>query len=249
MCLALHQAPSIFAQTSNPAARKIDEFADIAASDLIARLDNLAVMLQNEPNARGFLIVYRSRRDLPGLSNKYAHRMKSYLVDSRGISAERVVTVDGGEALCLTQELWIVPVGATPQPRDDVYADSYRPSPYKYDEFFYSRPRDPADYSYWSVTPEMHLEAFAKTLQKNSGLTGYLIAFKSVDGDAPNVSQNMLRRQKNMLVKVFGIKPSRIKTIDGGYRKYRAMELWIVDKDDAAPVITTYRVSRSGRKR
>jgi hypothetical protein len=98
ICLALQLSSSTDAQTSNSAARKFDEFGDIQASDLIARLDNLAVTLANEPNSKAFLIVYRTRRDLPGLSNRYAHRMKSYLVDTRGISPERVITVDGGIA-------------------------------------------------------------------------------------------------------------------------------------------------------
>jgi len=85
----------VVAQSGTQRARKFDEFGDILASDLIARLDNLAIQLQNETTAKSFLVVYRSRRDLPGLNNRYAHRMKSYLVDSRGIPAERIITVDG----------------------------------------------------------------------------------------------------------------------------------------------------------
>jgi hypothetical protein len=103
------QLTAMSGQTSNATARKFDEFGDIQASDLIARLDNLAIQLQNEPNTKAFLVVYRTRRDLPGLSNKYAHRMKSYLVGARGVPAQRVVIVDGGVAACLSQELWIVP--------------------------------------------------------------------------------------------------------------------------------------------
>src|SRR5713226_9545265 len=48
------------AQTSSATARKFDEFGDIQASDLIARLDNLAVQLANEPNTKTFLVVYRT---------------------------------------------------------------------------------------------------------------------------------------------------------------------------------------------
>ena len=66
--LALNDAT---AQTGNSAARKFDEFGDIQYSDLIARLDNFAVQLQNEPTVKGFIMVYRGRRDLPGLSNRY----------------------------------------------------------------------------------------------------------------------------------------------------------------------------------
>ena len=82
ICVVFSVAP---AQTSNPTARKFDEFGDILASDLVARLDNFAVTLSNEPGSKAFLMVYRTRRDLPGLSSRYAHRMRSYLVDTRGI--------------------------------------------------------------------------------------------------------------------------------------------------------------------
>src|SRR5437016_13896820 len=94
------------AQTKNDVARKFDEFGDVAYSDLIARLDNFAIQLQNEPGTKGFILVYRTRRGLPGLNNAIALRSKYYLVNSRGVARDRIVTVDGGEADCQIQELW-----------------------------------------------------------------------------------------------------------------------------------------------
>lgn len=126
-----------FPQTADSHARKVDEFEDIQASDLIARLDNLAVQLQNQPDAKAFLVVYRTRRDLPGLSNRYVHRMKGYLIDFRGVPPERIITVDGGVASCLTQELWIASPGGAPHPRADAHFSSYQPSVYKFDEHYY----------------------------------------------------------------------------------------------------------------
>ena len=93
----------------------------VDAFDLAARLDNFAVRLQEQPNVRGYLIVYRSRRDLPGLSHALALRMKNYLVQRRGLPKERVIVVDGGVASALTQELWIASPGSAPKPRDDAY--------------------------------------------------------------------------------------------------------------------------------
>jgi hypothetical protein len=251
MCLALQLWSLAFAQTNDQLARKFDEFADIQPSDLIARLDNIAIQLQNEPNTKAFLIVYRARRDLPGLSNRFAHRMKSYLVDSRGISPDRVITVDGGIASDLTQELWIVSPGGAPKPRPDAYFDSYQPSAYKFDEHHYSSRREPDGISYWAEAPEYllgYLEAFAHELQKNPRANGYLIAYKA-DRDRPLVSQIMLRKERNFLTKEFGIKPSRIKTIDGGYRAWRTMELWIAQEREDFPIITSYRYSPRRRRR
>ena len=169
-------ASVVSAQTSDTLARKIDEFGDIQASELIARLDNFAIQLQNEPMARGFLIVYRERRDMPGLSNRYAHRMKDYLTNTRGVAADRVVTVDGGIAGCLTQELWIVSFGGAPKPRADAYFDSYQPPAYKFDEHNYGSPDGPDGIVYWREPPDEllgYLEAFATELRKNPKSYGY----------------------------------------------------------------------------
>jgi hypothetical protein len=243
---------SAFAQADSPLARRLDDFGDIQPSDLIARLDNLAIQLQDEPNARGFLIVYRERRDLPGLSNRYAHRMRDYLVNSRGISAERVVTVDGGIAGCLTQELWIVSPGGAPKPRPDAYFDSYQPSAYKFDEHHYSSSREPDGISYWREPPDellAYLEAFALELRKNPKSYGYLIAYRSATRDRAGVTKIMLRNERDFLVKEFGIKPGRIKTIDGGTREWRTMELWIAQNREDLPIITSYRYSPRRRRR
>lgn len=237
-------------QTSNATARKFDEFGDTQASDLIARLDNLALALANEPNSKAFLIVYRTRRDLPGLSNRYAHRMKSYLVDSRGVSAERVVIVDGGVASCLSQELWIVPPGSAPKPREDAYDNSYKPSVYKFDEHYYQMGNDPVDNSYWPVAPANligYLEAFGETLLKDRKLIAYLVAFRDVKRDNRGRPQLMLRTERNFLIREFRIKPSRIKTVEGGYREWRTMELWIA-QPGYRPIITSYRVGRVRRR-
>lgn len=107
------------AQTDHKPAQKFDEFGDIKYSDLMARLDNFTIHLMNEPHAKGFIVVYRTRRDLPGLNHSLAMRIKDYLVDRRGLPRSRVVYVDGGVAQNLTQQLWVVPSGAAPTPRAD----------------------------------------------------------------------------------------------------------------------------------
>jgi hypothetical protein len=231
LCLLLQLVQLAPAQTNIPPARKFDEFADVEASDLIARLDHLAVTLQNEPGTRAFLIVYRTHRDLPGLSSRYAHRMRGYLIESRGIDPARIVTVDGGIASCLSQELWIVPVGATPQPRADAYSNHFAYEAYKFDEHYYVRPNDVMDNSYWPLAPtdlNAYLEAFALTLRKEPRAKAYLIAYTSADSDRPSFAREMLRRERDFLIKQYGIKPARIKTANGGRRKWREMELWIV---------------------
>jgi hypothetical protein len=97
----------------NPA-RKFDEYGNIKRNDEKARLDNFANELQANPGSQGYIIGYGGRYSRPGEGQARADRAKDYLVNSRGIDAGRLVTVDGGYKEEPTTELWIVPSGATP---------------------------------------------------------------------------------------------------------------------------------------
>jgi hypothetical protein len=97
-----------------PQARKIDEYGNIRFNDEKARLDNYAIELQNDPTAQGYLICYGGRRGRTGEAQRRCDRAKDYLVNTRGISGDRIVTVDGGYKEELTVELWVVPSGANP---------------------------------------------------------------------------------------------------------------------------------------
>ncbi len=96
----------------SPDARKIDEYGNIRFNDEKARLDNLAVELQNDPTAQGYIICYGGRVGRAGEAQARCDRAKNDLVTRRSISADRIVTVDGGYRENLTVELWVVPSGA-----------------------------------------------------------------------------------------------------------------------------------------
>lgn len=240
-------------QTDNKMARKFDEFGDIVISDLKARLDSFAVQLQNEPLSKGFILVYRLRRDLPGLSYRYAHRMEDYLVNTRGIEKERVVAIDGGEADSFAQELWIVPPGTAPIPRSDAYQkqvvdiDSVR----KFDELRWEGE---------DASPGVHaggLEAYAVALRAEPHALAYVIVYPTYyiqrdsyadNGkrqrhwqtyrDPPGTARKILTEARGLLMKEFHIASTRIRLIDGGYRKRGGVELWIVPQGEHPPIPT-----------
>lgn len=98
--------------------RKFDEFGDINCEDEMARLDNFAIHLQNDPSAKGLMIFYggqRFRGRLPrrGEAAARAARLKPYLVQRRGLPSDRVILINGGYAPEWRVELWIVPEGMT----------------------------------------------------------------------------------------------------------------------------------------
>jgi hypothetical protein len=99
---------------------KFDDYGDIRFNDEKARLDNYAIQLQNQPGAQGYIIGYGTCSG-DGLcshtscivAQKRIERAKDYLVNTRGIDAGRIMTVDGGCRADVAVELWVVPTGAT----------------------------------------------------------------------------------------------------------------------------------------
>lgn len=94
--------------------RKFDEYGDIHFNDEKARMKNFILQMQNEPGALGYVLIYAGRRALIDEAQRRLERAKNYLVNEGGISAERIVTLDGGHREDLTVELWIAPAGAPP---------------------------------------------------------------------------------------------------------------------------------------
>lgn len=107
---------------------KFDEFGNINCEAEMAHLDNLAVQLQNDPNSKAVIIFYGGRRfggRLPkrGEAAARAARLKPYLVDRRGIPADRIVVIQGGYKEEFQVEIWVVPAGAAaPAPASTIPA-------------------------------------------------------------------------------------------------------------------------------
>ena len=124
-CAQTAQAVSIIAPIKKVAivAREFDECNNCTFDDQKARLDNLAVELQNDPSTRGYVIAYGGRMSPLGQVEKLMSRAREYLVTQRGIDASRLVVVNGGFREDDSVELWVVPSGASaPLPTPTVQA-------------------------------------------------------------------------------------------------------------------------------
>jgi hypothetical protein len=94
--------------------KKFDEFPDIQRNDEKARLDNFAVEMQNDPTATAYVIVYPGVRGSAGQAQKRTTRIVDYLVNTRRLDTQRIVTIIGPARRDLMVELWVCPQGATP---------------------------------------------------------------------------------------------------------------------------------------
>lgn len=108
---------------------EFDTCCSCSSDDLKARLDNLAVELQNDPTTSTYVFAYGGRTSQAGQADRLLSRARDYVVTQRGIDASRIILVNGGlrEEDCV--EMWIVPRGATPpQPSPTVQPGDVRPS-------------------------------------------------------------------------------------------------------------------------
>ena len=121
-------SPFVSASDLVSTTRNFDEFGDINCEDEMARLDNFAIQLQHEPQAKGVIIFYggktfRGRLPRRGEAEARAARLKPYLVGRRGIPTNQVVVINGGYADEWRATLWVVPSGANiPTPFPTVQA-------------------------------------------------------------------------------------------------------------------------------
>jgi hypothetical protein len=90
---------------------KVDEYGNIKFNDEKARLDAFASRLQTETGSQGYIIGYGTCEG-EGLAR--ANRAKDYLVNTRGIDAGRITTVDGGCRAELWVQLFACPPNAKP---------------------------------------------------------------------------------------------------------------------------------------
>jgi hypothetical protein len=110
--------------------REFDTCWSCSYDDQKARLDNLAVELQNDPTTTTYLFAYSGKTSPAGYADRLLARARDYLVSLRGIDAARIVLVNGGfrESDCV--EVWLVPQGAVaPQASPTVQPGNISPAP------------------------------------------------------------------------------------------------------------------------
>ena len=91
-----------------------DFYPPLPRDDEKARLDNFAIAFQEDPSAKGYVLVNGAPRTNSAEKQKRIKRVVDYLTATRGIDASRLVTLEGGTRDQVTTELWIVPLGAEP---------------------------------------------------------------------------------------------------------------------------------------
>jgi hypothetical protein len=239
---------------AQPAARLVDSYNDkIHSSEAEQwRLEDFMKLLDAEPNSKAYIIAYAGREDHPGKSLRYTLRAKNYLVEWRGISPERIVSIDGGRREEFVVELWLVPnTTRPPKPNATIAVPDDHGDNLLYDDFdtgydnFGNKTQDAAS----------RLDGYAAALKNDRTVWGCIVAYAEagddrtgMDWDPPGTAQKLARAQKRYLVAKHHIAPSKLSVIDGGYGR-RGVELWIMRPNarfDNGPFLYSTRLKAKG---
>lgn len=251
LLLTLVCAPS-FARQQQPHARMIDSFGEIQWSDLMARLDNFAIELQNEPGARGLVAAYAVKHKFPGWPLRRANSCLDYLINTRGLDAARLSAVNGGLRGETGFELWVVPPGAEPpvKPYDASLLMSGEKSALLFDRFAITE-RGDEDNSAYGLEPYPYsaglYKYFAEVLRADPSLRGYIIGYAARRGPSAT-ARRIASLAKLTIAESHAISVGRVVAVGGGRREYKMMELWLVPPGSPLPKPTP-EVFRSRRRR
>lgn len=236
---------STFAQEQKP--RRIQHplfFPYTNTESLMALLDALAIDLQNESNKVACFYVYRKSNDLPGANFQLFNRIRYYLVENRGIDNNRLVFINSGiHSMDKGFECLIVLPDKEQQP-GSMEPDIPENQSLKFDSHYYAMPYDICAFEIDCLDGEYRLaqvDDFAEVLKKRKGVKAYLVgygSYRSSKLEPSKVIVQMLLAEKNRLVKKHGIDSSRIILINGGHRKTRSVDLWIVPPNGKKPTLT-----------
>lgn len=258
--IALLFSLTLFAQNQNekPVALLVDEFDNYEqVSSVIARLENLAVQVQNQPDSRAYIVVYRHRAELPGKTERALEWAKLYLMANRGLEAERIVLVNGGVVSCPATQLWLVPNGATPKIKENLYRQVFEDTEAarKFDEYYFSFGKIyiDIDTAYGRIYVDS-LNAFTSEVKKEKDATAYVIVYPEYEGryigkgDPPHTAMRMSRKIRGDLINKYKLAASKIRIVNGGYRRLRQVELWILPGGAHPPVATPNAFPKIGGK-
>ena len=131
MCRQTAQASTDVVKKTPPPVecRQFDQFPSVAFDDDKARFDNLAIELQNSPDTTAYIIIYAGQRSRTGQADALGKRSMDYLTVTRGVSANRLVFINGGYREQDSFEIWLCPPGAhPPQPTPTVQPGDVQPA-------------------------------------------------------------------------------------------------------------------------
>lgn len=230
----------VTAQETEKFARQFHEFEGILSHcDYTARLDNFALELEQSPDTIGYIICYGPGDKGPsGSVRHWLDHTKDYLVNTRGMPADRIQLIEGGRYEKLKDvytELWIAPRDAAP-PEPKHFKNNAKTFKGMFVEYeFWEGP----DEGMGGFGGNVMFAGLADVLQQQPEALAYVVVQNTVTGSLGawrRAADEVTSRLQNN----FHIGADRIKVICAGYdakvEGYMAtVQLWVLPKNAPPP--------------
>jgi hypothetical protein len=214
----------LLAASAGAQARKIETIPNTNADNELAYLDLLAKALGDNPSSRGFLIGYRKSDLPPGAFLRHLYGYVDYLVNMRGIVANRVAVIEGNIKPDTFTEMWVVPAGAAP-PIADSNLNLIRGVPLKFDTVF---PDCPSEMSVYLEGLTHSLRFYARALTSNQNVFAKIVAYRGRRATVRKVAR-IASQARTQLITQHRIDGNRIATVARNQsRDCSQIELWLI---------------------
>lgn len=242
---ATAQADGPTVSPASPGPRLLEAYGDIMCDDLLARLDNFAVMLLNEPEAELHAFVYGDREEVERRVFVNIEFMKERLTGWPKMEARRVHVSYGGRRGEFTVETFLVPKGASPpKPLPAIEAADERSGARKFDEGYFGFERDASGRAALRGDAEVmcpresvpDLAGYAKLLRAEPEARAHVVIYggRSQGYADINTLSRLIRRR---LFSAERIPHRRITLVYGGRRDQPFVELWVVPRGARTPPV------------
>lgn len=248
--------------TVNDSPWLIDEFGPFNSEDLQARLDNWAARIHKNSTFKTIVVIFPPKDKPFGFPYRYAAIIKTYLTKNKGVEPKRVVIVYGDVESNVRTQVYLVPQDSNLSTSIGIERKPNSSKTFLFDSFGLSSPND---FGTCCAVDEFDreetlasFEVFAKQLNENKNLKGYIIAYAqycpdcgyTVDYDRKgnqtssrpiilrdsfSTAAALARSQKEQLINNFALKPSRIIAVNGGFHRSREIELYLVPENGIVP--------------
>lgn len=198
-----------------PKAILVDEFSKLPCDDFLARIDNLAIQLTNEPDSIAYIITFSNKNQT--LSNfSYEQLLKNSLIALRR-DRSRYVFVHGENQENLAVQFWVVPAGAD-KPQYNEGNWSYK---IEIEKPFIFQETDHEDIGICPLFP--NVELYSKFLQTNQNLRGNIVIYEKNLKNFRQTKKKLLTE----LVEDYKIRRNRIKLFFVK-EEFSGLEFWLV---------------------
>ncbi len=200
-----------------PKAELIDEFGEVGCDELTAHLDVLFIDLMNDPNSKGYIIIYGDTKQ-PLRKYTYEKIIEEY-IKLRKFDRSRIEFIHGKDKQTLRTELLKVSVDADELPFDEESWNYVLPQTFKSTMFH-------ADSWISEVCPEVFgVELYSNFISANPNLRGHLVIYDKSVKEFRKTEIDLL----NQLVKKYKVSRNQLKFFFVK-RKESDIEYWLVPK-------------------